>query len=99
LGWRLLKTGETVKDRWPWAGAGRAYIVAKTLGVLILGAGYAFQVIQQDVNRVVLTFGLPTLAILWANMFWGLRDKWLLREADDRSSGSLDPSGVSISES
>ena len=72
IGWRLLKSGKPLKDRWPWPGAGKAYIVAKACGVGGLFLLHLVGVVQQDVTRVATAFGGASLALtfgLWMHGF------------------------------
>lgn len=75
IGWQLMMSGSTVKDRWPWPGAGKVYAILKSLGVLVLVVGSELHMIHQDVSRVVVAFGLPALGLLWADALWGLTSK------------------------
>jgi hypothetical protein len=92
LGWQLMMSGTTVKDRWPWPGAGKLYAALKSFGILILVLGYKFHMIDQDVSRVVLAFGLPALGLLWADGLWGLTTKTVAhdrRGAEHRAAQSV----------
>lgn len=73
LGWRLLRSGGPVKDRWPVVGAFKIFVVGHLMSVVVLifcaGAG----VVTQDIWRVVIWGGLTTALLFTGLLKVGFR--------------------------
>lgn len=65
-GIRLLRERACIKDRMPFINAGRLLFAAHLLSFFALLLLYALGVIEQDIRRVSLWFGLPMVAVATA---------------------------------
>lgn len=63
VGWALLRRGERVKDRTPFMHAGGVMAVAHGVCLVAVCALAASGVVKQDIWRVAVWFGIPTVAV------------------------------------
>jgi len=63
LGWKLLRTGTRIKDRWPFLHAGKQLAIAHGIATALLVAFALDGVVTQDIWRVVTWFGLTGVAV------------------------------------
>ncbi len=63
LGFRLLRTGTSTRDRWPVPNSARLYLALHFAGFVVWVALAGLGVIQQNVWLVALWFGLPAVAL------------------------------------